>query len=726
MENLEILSEKQIEELTTNASSKPPKHAHSYGYPYYELLDARPFEILIYHICKRKIEIGEDTDFDRIDVLSGQKDGGRDCIFHKNNKFVGVIQCKNYKEEFSKSQFINEFLKFTKNVVTEEIPNITCENFKYFICTSKGIHNKTLDFINEFNKTKTIDKELIQKNIETKALSEDEIEKLINVFKLINLEQIRSDDLDLLLNRDDFKDIRLQFFELEKVYVVDKEMNQKIEDIEETTNENNKILKDLKKTVERIFQFEKNNSQKNNTKQTSEKKYKSGKLTEDEIWEKILKEDSVEGIIFGFYFYLGKYPKGEYSQIINEQLNKIIQEEGDWSYVKSSPIAINKFIEKYPNGRFIDKAKKLKIEIEWKTVKEKLNRKEIISFISNYNYPDYEFKQEAQKLLDILNKKDKNDWSIAKKENTIDSYTDYINKYSGEGIYFNEAIEKKKHLEKIIKEDFIKIQELRDINRINNFILFYKSGDYVEKAKKILKHLEEEKKNKISIKIAHQNSLENNKYNSIATIVNKDEGNNISKTGNIRWYIILITIVLFIFFSIGLLKIKSIFNPDFEDIYSNFSPVLKEAVIKTLNKNYSYIPSIYEIEQIDSVNLYGKKITNISGLEYFTNLKRLNISCTQVSDLSPIKDLKRIEELQIANCPLKSISDLSNKTNLKILNCATTYLNEISPLYGLVNIEELYYLNSIDYKQIETIKKTSKKCKCVIQTIEGVEKECNK
>lgn len=76
-------------------------------------------------------------------------------------------------------------------------------------------------------------------------------------------------------------------------------------------------------------------------------------------------------------------------------------------------------------------------------------------------------------------------------------------------------------------------------------------------------------------------------------------------------------------------------------------------------------------------------------LKGFTNLKTLDLTGTQVTDISPLRGLLSIENLTLTGTQVKDISPLAGLSNLKYLALLNAPVNDISPLKGLTNLREL-------------------------------------
>lgn len=88
---------------------------------------------------------------------------------------------------------------------------------------------------------------------------------------------------------------------------------------------------------------------------------------------------------------------------------------------------------------------------------------------------------------------------------------------------------------------------------------------------------------------------------------------------------------------------------------------LHKAINEFLGNEDIYIPfNREELESIKELNLEGKNIINLEGIECLTNLENLNLSSNKISDISNLKDLKNLKSLNISNNQIYDISSLSS------------------------------------------------------------------
>ena len=84
-------------------------------------------------------------------------------------------------------------------------------------------------------------------------------------------------------------------------------------------------------------------------------------------------------------------------------------------------------------------------------------------------------------------------------------------------------------------------------------------------------------------------------------------------------------------------------------------------------------------------------IRDLTGVQFATNLRRINISHNQVSDISPVAGLIELRELWITDNPVSDISPVKGLTNLTHLGFERCQVSDISPVRGLTNLTHLEF-----------------------------------
>ena len=92
-------------------------------------------------------------------------------------------------------------------------------------------------------------------------------------------------------------------------------------------------------------------------------------------------------------------------------------------------------------------------------------------------------------------------------------------------------------------------------------------------------------------------------------------------------------------------------------------------------------------------------ISNISGIEYFKNLKFLYLDRNQIKDISALANLTSLTRLDLSNNQIEDISVLANLTALQDLDLSTNQIEDISDLANLTSLTKL----NLSTNQIEDI-----------------------
>ena len=82
-------------------------------------------------------------------------------------------------------------------------------------------------------------------------------------------------------------------------------------------------------------------------------------------------------------------------------------------------------------------------------------------------------------------------------------------------------------------------------------------------------------------------------------------------------------------------------------------------------------------------------ISDLTGLEYATNLKELLLWDNNITDISPLTGLTQLRDLFLNDNNITDISTVANLTSLKQLSLGGNNIPDISPVSGLTNLKEL-------------------------------------
>ncbi len=96
---------------------------------------------------------------------------------------------------------------------------------------------------------------------------------------------------------------------------------------------------------------------------------------------------------------------------------------------------------------------------------------------------------------------------------------------------------------------------------------------------------------------------------------------------------------------------------------------------------------------IDFTRIYGG-LTDLTGLEYATNLQMLSLGLNQISDLSPLSGLANLQMLHLSDNEVRDLSPLSGLMNLRDLDFHNNRVSDLSPLAGLTKLQWLVLYNN--------------------------------
>lgn len=213
-----------IDEAKINAEQAKITKLTSYTsepYPLNSLTD-REFEILTYFLYQNMIS-EKNSVFDKVTLMSGIGERGRDVILSLKGKDIGIIQCKKYKSNLDKTVVAKEIIKLVlfeiveKNIIPEE------QILNYYLAVTSGLSNTAKKVIRN-HPTELIDNldfekwtnEVIKEYSSLKHLIFKDIQpQLISLLEKLNLNEVIPQDLNKLLDKS--PDVANYFFKIQQV-----------------------------------------------------------------------------------------------------------------------------------------------------------------------------------------------------------------------------------------------------------------------------------------------------------------------------------------------------------------------------------------------------------------------------------------------------------------------------------------------------------------------------
>jgi hypothetical protein len=113
------------------------------------------------------------------------------------------------------------------------------------------------------------------------------------------------------------------------------------------------------------------------------------------------------------------------------------------------------------------------------------------------------------------------------------------------------------------------------------------------------------------------------------------------------------------------------------------------------------------LESLQSLDLSFTNVVDVSALVKLTNLKSLNMTRAELLDVSTLPELKNLESLDLSRTKVVDISALSKLTNLKSLRLSQARLLDFSTLPEFENLEslDLSVTNVMDFSALAKLKK---------------------
>ena len=113
---------------------------------------------------------------------------------------------------------------------------------------------------------------------------------------------------------------------------------------------------------------------------------------------------------------------------------------------------------------------------------------------------------------------------------------------------------------------------------------------------------------------------------------------------------------------------------------------LREAVREALNTPITQAA----MERLTQLNVSNRGITDLTGLEFATELKDLIIWNNPITNLTPVAGLLMLKELIAGRCQIVDTIPLTNLTQLTTLNLQYNQITDIGALATLIQLKELY------------------------------------
>ena len=132
-------------------------------------------------------------------------------------------------------------------------------------------------------------------------------------------------------------------------------------------------------------------------------------------------------------------------------------------------------------------------------------------------------------------------------------------------------------------------------------------------------------------------------------------------------------------------------------------PNLRAAIETSLNKQAGAPITAADMATLPHIVASFASISNLTGLEYATNLTDLHLSYNHISDLSAVSGLTNLTWLALESNNISDLSAVSGLTNLTWLSLEGNSISDLSSVSGLTNLTYLnLWGNPLSYPSITT------------------------
>ena len=129
-------------------------------------------------------------------------------------------------------------------------------------------------------------------------------------------------------------------------------------------------------------------------------------------------------------------------------------------------------------------------------------------------------------------------------------------------------------------------------------------------------------------------------------------------------------------------------------------PNLRQAVSEALHVPVESPITAADMRQLTALNAAAREITDLTGLEYATNLTELRLGENPITDISALAHLTQLRYLRLNEVwGIEDITALAQLTQLQGLDLDRNHIFDIRPLAGLTALESL----DLRYNQIEDL-----------------------
>src|SRR5579859_5912454 len=148
---------------------------------------------------------------------------------------------------------------------------------------------------------------------------------------------------------------------------------------------------------------------------------------------------------------------------------------------------------------------------------------------------------------------------------------------------------------------------------------------------------------------------------------------------NNRWLHSFVVLVFAVFFA-----------PELRLEAAPFNDKNLEAAVREQLREPSAALSDDKLKNVYVLEVDGKGIRDLTGLEKCKNLAQLKLTRNEITDLKPLKDLGNLQSLDLANNKISDVAPLAGLTKLQYLELSNNQIAKVDALKGLTSLSSLY------------------------------------
>ena len=122
---------------------------------------------------------------------------------------------------------------------------------------------------------------------------------------------------------------------------------------------------------------------------------------------------------------------------------------------------------------------------------------------------------------------------------------------------------------------------------------------------------------------------------------------------------------------------------------------LRAAIAETLDKAPNSQMTRADMTRLTRLEAHNRDITDLTGLEFATNLNEIRANNNLIEDLSPLEGLTRLEVIEFRQNVISDVSPLAGLINLERLIVPDNLISDVSPLAGLNAVREIRVSNNV-------------------------------